>query len=542
MSWFTRLSTRGRTLVVGGATSAVLLTAAVAIPIPYVAISPGVTYNVLGSVGDTQVITFTGDDVPAGADAARSGEGNLNMTTISISDGITLFESLGLWASGRFALAPREDYFPPDQTVEQVEAQNAQAFRDSQSAAEIAALRYLDYPNVVYVGDIAEGSPSSGVLQPQDKIVGLDGTPITDFASLQAALAGTTPGQTVTVTVTGRSVDRRPLRSNPSVGTQGKGIGAVQSSRRRPSISPSRWERIGGPSAGLMVFTGLIDRLGGQDLTGGNFIAGTGTIDADGNVGPIGGILFKMIAAREVGATVPGAGRQLREALTQVPDGLQLVKVATLTDGATTALATLREGGTPPPLWAARRAARQRGQPWSSKVSSSASSRLGARSTLHQRQLRPRPGRAPAAGRPGVRIAARRRPVTSVRSGCSAAWAAAAGSSDRASWVRWAERPRSPGPGRSRSRCPARTPGPGRGPRPGRAAGPGRWWGVDGGVQLPGQRRLGGQQILGADQREQLHRPVPPGGGDEFLDLGQRGGQVTVLTHSDDLRTWGVHS
>ena len=91
MSWFTRLSTRGRTLVVGGATSAVLLTAAVAIPIPYVAISPGVTYNVLGSVGDTQVISFTGDDVPAGADAARSGEGTLYMTTISISDGITLF-------------------------------------------------------------------------------------------------------------------------------------------------------------------------------------------------------------------------------------------------------------------------------------------------------------------------------------------------------------------------------------------------------------------------------------------------------------------
>jgi PDZ domain-containing protein len=351
MSWFTRLSARGRTLVVGGAASAVLLTAAVAIPIPYVAVSPGVTYNVLGTVDGTQVITFTGDGVPAAADQEQPAEGNLNMTTISISDGVTLFEGLGLWASGRFALAPREDYFPPDRTVEQVEAQNAQAFRDSQSAAEIAALRYLDYPNVVYVGDITEDSPSSDILRPQDKIVELDGTPITDFSSLQAALAGTTPGQTVSVTVDrdGRPVTEKvTLGSNPAVGPQGVlGIGAVERPQAPFDITIAL-ERIGGPSAGLMFTLGIIDRLSDEDLTGGKFIAGTGTIDADGNVGAIGGILLKMIAAREAGATVflVPAGN-CAEALTQVPDGLQLVGVATLEE-ATAALATLRAGGTPP--------------------------------------------------------------------------------------------------------------------------------------------------------------------------------------------------
>lgn len=351
MSWFTRLSARARTLVVGGAASAMLLTAAVAIPIPYVAVSPGATYNVLGAVEGTQVITFTGEGAPAAADQERSDEGNLNMTTITINESVTLFQSLGLWASGRFALAPREDYFPPDQTVEQVEARNAQAFRDSQSAAEIAALRYLDYPNVVYVGDIADDSPSSGILQPQDKIVQLDGTPITDFPSVQAALAGTTPGQTVSVTVErdGRNVTEKvTLGSNPAVGSQGVlGIGAAERPQAPFDITISL-ERIGGPSAGLMFTLGIIDRLSGEDLTGGRFIAGTGTIDADGNVGPIGGILLKMIAAREAGATVflVPAGN-CAEALTQVPDGLQLVRVATLPD-ATSALATLRAGGTPP--------------------------------------------------------------------------------------------------------------------------------------------------------------------------------------------------
>ncbi len=351
MSWFTRLSLRGRTLVVGGAASTVLLAATVAIPIPYVAVSPGVTYDVLGTVEGTQVISFTGDGVPAGADRSDPDAGHLNMTTISISDGVTLFEGLGLWASGRYALAPREDYFPPDQTLEQVEAQNAQAFKDSQSAAEIAALRYLDYPNVVYVGDIPDGSPSSGVLAPQDRIVELDGVPITDFASLQAALAGTSPGQTVSVTVDrdGQNVTEKvTLGSNPAVGTQGVlGIGAVERPAAPFDITISL-ERIGGPSAGLMFALGIIDRLSDQDLTGGRFVAGTGTIDADGKVGPIGGVLLKMITAREAGAgvfLVPADN--CAEAVTQVPDGLQLVKVATLSD-ATSALQTLREGGTPP--------------------------------------------------------------------------------------------------------------------------------------------------------------------------------------------------
>ncbi len=350
MSWFSRLSMRARTLVVGGVAAAVLLAAGMAIPIPYVAVSPGVTYNVLGSVNGTPVIAFSGDDVPA--DANRdTGDGHLNMTTISITDHITLLAGLAMWASGRYALAPREDYFPPDQTVEQVEAQNAQQFQDSQSAAEIAALRYLNYPNVVYVGDIAADSPSAGVLQPQDQIVSLDDTPITDFASLRAALATTSPGQTVAVGVErdGQTVTEKvTLGSNPSVGSQGVlGIGAAERPEA-PFDTTISLERIGGPSAGLMFTLGIIDRLSDQDLTGGKFIAGTGTMDNDGNVGPIGGVLLKLITAREAGATVfLVPADNCAEALTQVPDGLQLVKVATL-DDAMTALQTLRDGGTPP--------------------------------------------------------------------------------------------------------------------------------------------------------------------------------------------------
>lgn len=344
------MTLRGRTVLVGSTASAVFLLAAAAIPIPYVAVGPGVTYDTLGSVDGTEVISFSGNDIPAPATQQSSSGGHLNMTTISVSNPVPLFEALGLWATGRYALAPREDYFPPDKTVEEVQQKDAQAFQDSQSAAEIASLRYLGYPNVVYVGEIPDGSPSTGVLQPQDQIVAVDGATVTDFPSLQAVLAGTTPGQVVDVTVLrgGEQVTEKvTLGSNPSAGARGfLGIGAVERPVA-PFTTAIALERIGGPSAGLMFTLGIIDKLTAEDLTGGRFIAGTGTMDADGNVGPIGGVLLKLITAREAGATVflvPAAN--CAEAVTQVPEGLQLVKVSTV-DDAMAALRTLEGGGTP---------------------------------------------------------------------------------------------------------------------------------------------------------------------------------------------------
>ncbi|GGM07876.1 YlbL family protein [Nakamurella endophytica] len=358
MSVVTRLSIRARAMVVGGVASLALLAVGAFVPIPYVALGPGVTYNTLSAVGGTEVITFSGSGVPASVSEDK-GPGHLNMTTISVYDHQTLFQAIGLWADGDYSLVPREEIFPPDKTVEQVNRENAQQFSDSQSNAEIAALRYLKYPNVVYVGTIPESSPSAGVLQPQDQITAVDGTAVTDYASLRAVLARTRPGQVATVTVDrgGKRVDARVTLADaaktgaPAGSTQGfLGIGAVERPKAPFTIKISL-ANIGGPSAGLMFTLGVIDKLTPGDLTGGRFIAGTGTMEIDddkGTVGAIGGILMKEIAARDAGATVfLVPADNCAEALTRVPDGLQLVKVATLSD-AMAALKTLAGGGTPP--------------------------------------------------------------------------------------------------------------------------------------------------------------------------------------------------
>jgi PDZ domain-containing protein len=101
---------------------------------------------------------------------------------------------------------------------------------------------------------------------------------------------------------------------------------------------------IGGPSAGLMFALGIIDKITPDNLAGGRFIAGTGEIEANGTVDPIGGIQQKMVGARLAGATIfltPAAN--CPDAKGAVPAGLRVIKVSSLA-GAITDLEALKAG------------------------------------------------------------------------------------------------------------------------------------------------------------------------------------------------------
>ncbi|MBT1161146.1 MULTISPECIES: PDZ domain-containing protein [Bifidobacterium] len=101
---------------------------------------------------------------------------------------------------------------------------------------------------------------------------------------------------------------------------------------------------IGGPSAGMMYSLGLIDKLTETDETGGQTIAGTGTMSKNGKVGAIGGIRLKMIGAKRDGATwFLAPESNCDEVVGHVPAGLRDVKVATL-DEAYQALVAIGKG------------------------------------------------------------------------------------------------------------------------------------------------------------------------------------------------------
>ncbi|WP_236795348.1 PDZ domain-containing protein [Amycolatopsis sp. GM8] len=312
------------------------------VQVPYVAIGPGPTFDTLGQAGGTPVIQISGQQT-----YPTSGE--LRMTTVSLNDQITLFGALGLWASGRYALAPREEYFKPGESDEQVQQENVKEFQDSQSNAEVAALRHLGYPIKVLTQEVVAGSPADKVLAAGDRLLDVNGKPIAQEDDVRTALADTKAGQTIQITFQhGTDAPRTSpltLAANPDP-KQAQGFMGLQPIDRAdvPFDVKVSLQEVGGPSAGLMFALAIVDRLTPGDMAAGEHIAGTGEINEKGDVGPIGGISFKVVGAREAGATVfltPESN--CAEAEAAVPDGMKLVKVTNL-DSALAALDDLKAG------------------------------------------------------------------------------------------------------------------------------------------------------------------------------------------------------
>ncbi|GGF25815.1 YlbL family protein [Williamsia phyllosphaerae] len=308
--------------------------------VPYVSLGPGPTVNTLGTIEDKQVVMISGAPV-------RPTDGHLNLTTVSVTDGLTLFQAMGMWLSGRDALQPREQVYPPDKSTDEVRKDDVAQFSGSEDSATVAALKYLKRPVALEVTVDPKG-PAAGVLRDGDRVVTVNGAAVSTADQLRSAVSGLRPGTRVVLGVPqGAAVATRTVTLGARPDAKDKGYLGVTPAEVNadPSLKIGfNVGDIGGPSAGLMLTLGIIDKLGDQNLTGGRFIAGTGTITDDGEVGEIGGITHKTRAAREAGATeflVPEGN--CAEARSDVPDGLTLLKVGTLND-AVSALSAVRSG------------------------------------------------------------------------------------------------------------------------------------------------------------------------------------------------------
>jgi PDZ domain-containing protein len=315
-----------------------------AVTVPFVGLGPGPTFDTLGEVEGMEVVDIKGTHVHDTA-------GHLNMTTVAQSDGITLGQALALWVSGRDQLVPRALVYPPDKSRDEIDDANSKDFKRSEDSAEYAALSYLDYPSAVTVESVTDPGPSAGKLQPGDAIDMVNNKPMAHLEEFTELLKTTKPGDQLVIDY--RRKNEAPgsttitLGENPDRDYGYLGVGVLDAPWAEFTID-FNLANVGGPSAGLIFSLAVIDKLTTGDLNGGEFVAGTGTITDDGKVGSIGGITHKMLAAREAGATVflVPAGN-CAEARTAPQDGLQLIKVETLT-GAVDALKTHSAGGEPP--------------------------------------------------------------------------------------------------------------------------------------------------------------------------------------------------
>jgi PDZ domain-containing protein len=332
---FGRISRRVRTLIVAGGLFLVLLILAMTLPVPYIVLTPGPTYNTLGSYtldGKDQSIIVIDGRTP------NKTTGNLNLTTVSYSTSkLTVFDALSAWLQSDEVVVPRSSLFTPGQSTEQVNKQNSAEFAESQDEAVAAAGCELGYPAKFGVITVLGNGAAHGKLLPGDLINTIDDKPANTQKLLLAILTNETPGTKVSVGITraGDAKDVGVTLGQPLQGRHGASLGIAPGGvcQMPFTVDLGLGDQIGGPSAGMMFALGIMEKVGTTDLTRGRFIAGTGTIDAEGNVGAIGGIQLKMIAARNAGATLflaPAAN--CNDVTGAIPGGLDVVKVKTLHD------------------------------------------------------------------------------------------------------------------------------------------------------------------------------------------------------------------
>lgn len=329
---------RGWTVLVGALLVALLVFLVGRAPVKYVVLGPGPTFDTLGSYDKQQVIQVTGTPT-------THSDGQLRMVTVNVTDDIDLLQAIRAWFDPEEKVLPRELIYPPDTTNEQVEEENKEAFTQSQSSAETVALRELGYPVKVTVKEVAADGASNGILAAGDVIVSVDGQNVTSLQKLQELVRAKPAGTALTV-VRQRDGKDDSVQITTKKGDDGSGRIGVTAENKQPHPFDVKYhlENVGGPSAGLMFALGTIDSIDKQDLTGGKVIAGTGTIDDEGNVGVIGGIAQKLVGAHDDGATyfLTPAGN-CDEAKANSVKGLTLVKVDTL-NSALDSLAKIRSG------------------------------------------------------------------------------------------------------------------------------------------------------------------------------------------------------
>ncbi|MFD9074402.1 YlbL family protein [Streptomyces lasiicapitis] len=336
-----------------------LLCAGVLIKVPYSEMSPGPTVNTLGDHDGEPVLQISGRKT-------YDTSGHLNMTTVRVTSAdykMNLAEAVYGWMAHDNIVVPHDTLYPNGKTEQQSTQENAEEFSQSQESAKVAALKELKIPvkSQVVVATVFKDSPAEGKLHAGDVIKSVDGKAVKEFTDVAKLVTKHKAGEPVEFGIVPvkeaaaaeKAGQEATASENVKMTTEkaeddGRAVVGIKAGTDHtyPFTIDIKLADVGGPSAGLMFALGIVDKLTPGDLTGGKFVAGTGTIEDNGKVGAIGGIEMKTVGARDKGAEYFLTPKDnCASAASDVPDGLTLVKVDTIAD-AVKSLKAISKGDT----------------------------------------------------------------------------------------------------------------------------------------------------------------------------------------------------
>ncbi len=322
---------------VGGMATFVIAAAilgGILLKVPYVALVPGTARDTEPLLEIEGIREYPSD-------------GKLYLTTVRVRQRPNLWEYLWLRADDDAEIVP-EQVILGDRTPEENREFNLGLMNDSKQVAIAVALEELGYDAVrtdaVVVSQIIGGSAAEDILELGDSIISINGETTLGVGDLVDRLGGFMPDDVITLVVE-RFADKTIYEFDVTLGDHpdkpGSAFLGIQPVDRLDFADGFGFEvdiesgAVGGPSAGLAFTLAVLDQLTEGELTGGESVAVTGTIDAAGNVGAVGGVLQKTAAVRDLGAEAFIVPAQLGdEALAAIElragDELKIISVNTI--------------------------------------------------------------------------------------------------------------------------------------------------------------------------------------------------------------------
>jgi Lon-like protease len=272
--------------------------------------------------------------------------GHFILTSVAFQE-LNAFGAIRAWLDPNLSIVPQSALVAPGETQQQANQRAVSDMDQSKiDAAIVVLMRLAGYPKEHGRGVLVEGypilresgypdpkCPATGRLFPGDVIDSVNGTPTPSVLRFRHVLAAIPTSKPITVRgAAGGETFHVTLTRRPCADSKKPLIGIDSYPTFPFPISISSGD-IGGPSAGMMWALGLYDLLTPGDLTGNRVVAGTGEIEPDGTILPIGGVQKKVAAAKAAGAKVflVPAGDNFREAR-KVSGDLTLVPVKTFAD------------------------------------------------------------------------------------------------------------------------------------------------------------------------------------------------------------------
>lgn len=243
----------------------------------------------------------------------KDDEGSFSLMTVSMLNATPALYLYAQFQEGYKVLQP-EQVRSPHESEEEYNVRQLKLMSDSQvnalqAAFETAGMPYEVETAGVFVLNVLEGGAADDILKPGDRVLSIDGNNFENQQDFIDYLAEKQVGDTVELVIERNdrevieTIALAPLPTDTE--RAGLGISFVEDKTivTDPEVSIDS-EEIGGPSAGLMFTLEIINQLLEEDITQGYDVAGTGTMESEGEVGRIGGIDQKVIAADNGGMEI----------------------------------------------------------------------------------------------------------------------------------------------------------------------------------------------------------------------------------------------